>query len=44
MADIINAHQNINLTDSGGIWRRVWGLLEKDGTYIVAGMVVDEGK
>ena len=32
----INTHKNINLTDSGGIWRRVWGLMEKDGTYIVA--------
>ena len=37
---IINAHKNINLTDSGGVRRRVWGLMEKDGTYIVAGVML----
>ena len=37
---ILNAHKNVNLTDSGGVWRRVWGLMEKDGTYIVAGVMV----
>ena len=37
---IIKAHENINLTDSGGIWIRVWGLMEKDDTYIVAGVMV----
>ena len=41
---MINAHENINLIDSGGIWRRVWGLMEKDGTYIVAGVRIGEGK
>ena len=37
---IITAHENINLTDNGGIWRRVWGLMEKDGTYTVVGVMV----
>ena len=41
---IINAHKNINLTECGGVWRRVWGLMEKDGTYIVAGVMVGGGK
>ena len=37
---IINAHKNIILTDSGGVWRRAWGLTEKHCTYIVAGVMV----
>ena len=37
-------HKNINLTDSGGVGRRVWELMEKDSTYVVAGMVVGGGK
>ncbi len=41
---ILNAHKNVNLADSGGVWRRVWGLMEKDGTYIVAGVMVGGGK
>ena len=41
---ITNTHENINLTDSGGIWRRVWGLMEKDGIYIVVGVIVDRRK
>ena len=32
---ILNAHYNVKLTDSGCVWWRVWGLMEKDGTYIV---------
>ena len=41
---IINTHKNINLTDSGAIWRTVWGIMEKDGIYIVAGVMVGGGK
>ena len=40
---LINTHENINLTDSGGVWRRVLGLMEKDGTYIVVGVMVGGG-
>ena len=41
---IINAHENINLTDSWGEWRRVWGLMKKDGTYIIADVMAGGGK
>ena len=41
---LINAHKNINLADSGGVWRRVGGLMENDGTYIVVGVMVGGGK
>ena len=27
--------KKVKLTDSRGMWIRVWGLMEKDGTYIV---------
>ena len=37
---IINAHENINWTDRGGVWGRVWGLMEKGGIYIVVGVMV----
>ena len=32
---ILKAHKNVKLIDCGGVWRRLWGLIEKDGTYIV---------
>ena len=35
LGPILNSHKNVKLTDSWGMWRRVWGLMEKDGTYIV---------
>ena len=44
LRSIIDAHKNINLTASGGLWRRVWDLIEKDLTYIVAGVMVSGGK
>ena len=37
---IINAHKDMNLIDSAGAGRRVWGLMEKDGTYIVSAVIV----
>ena len=40
LGHILNAHKNVNLADSGGMWRRVWRLMEKDGTYTVAGAMV----
>ena len=44
LRSIINAHENIISTDSGGVWRKIWGLMEKVGTYIVAGVMVGGGK
>ena len=44
LGPILNAYKSINLTDNGGTWRRVWRLLEKDGTYIVVGVMVGRGK
>ena len=32
---ILNSNKNVKITDSRGVWRRVWGLMEKYGTYIV---------
>ena len=44
LGPILNAHKNVKLRDSGGVWRRLWGLMEKDGTYIVAGVMVGGGR
>ena len=42
--DLLNAHKNVNLTDSESVWRRVWWSIEKDGTYIVADVIVSGRK
>ena len=31
-------------TDSGGVWRRIWELMEGGGTYFSAGVIVGERK
>ena len=44
LGPFLNSHKNVKLTDSEGVWRRVWRLMEKDDTYIVAGVMVGGGK
>ena len=34
LGPILNSHKKVELADSRGVWIRVWGLMEKDGTYI----------
>ena len=34
LGSILNSHKKVKLTDRRGVWIRVWGLIEKDGTYL----------